>query len=603
MPNRTALYIRVSSARQARTGASIPDQVSRLSYLAEEAGETIVGIFIDQARSGKSAANRPEYQRLLNAARQGEFDKVRIESLDRGHRNEVERRRFEDELKKLRVKVVYANEPDVVAPNQLKLQRAILGAVSESESDLGSQRTYNRHLHRAKQGKWRGGLIPYGLRSNGRGWFEPDPDTYPILCWILERRAEGLSPHSITKSLNRGISIDGTKLFVPPTPGLLQYYRKPYKVEQDPITGDEIHIPKAIPDGRWRQQTIAHICKEAVDGVYAGVLNWGRTSNEFEEDDGGLPKEEVRFDTGVPLIDEALLSRVQVVELGITPDHTAPSAKNTYLLTRLVRCGHCGGAMHGYCASKYKNLKSTGETAHYAYRKYRCAGRANKAGACTMTILSAERLEKAVLEAAFSETVRIAPAQLTKALSAAVKRRRHELLSALDVLAGQRREHELRRDEALEALLRNSSLSDVLQKAVAQRAEASVSELEKLVSNERTLRAGLNALDSQARNVERILTHPDLDPKRWKVPSVNQALQRALRLMVRRIEVSQQGPGRYTAKIWLPDAESILFSESDKSESAWESNPPAQLVTALTSFEDQDSHRATSALAEDCRGR
>jgi hypothetical protein len=37
-----------------------------------------------------------------------------------------------------------------------------------------------------------------------------------------------------------------------------------------------------------------------------------------------------------------------------------------------------------------------------------------------------------------------------------------------------------------------------------------------------------------------------------------------------------------------------------KTESAWESNPPAKLVTPPTGFEDQDSHRATSALVADC---
>jgi len=32
-------------------------------------------------------------------------------------------------------------------------------------------------------------------------------------------------------------------------------------------------------------------------------------------------------------------------------------------------------------------------------------------------------------------------------------------------------------------------------------------------------------------------------------------------------------------------------------ESAWESNPPMKLVTPPSRFEDEDSHRATSALA------
>ncbi|PDW04920.1 hypothetical protein CJ255_00650 [Candidatus Viridilinea mediisalina] len=40
--------------------------------------------------------------------------------------------------------------------------------------------------------------------------------------------------------------------------------------------------------------------------------------------------------------------------------------------------------------------------------------------------------------------------------------------------------------------------------------------------------------------------------------------------------------------------------ESINRESAWESNPPTRLVTALFGFEDQGSHPATSALSGDC---
>jgi DNA invertase Pin-like site-specific DNA recombinase len=58
---RTALYIRVSSRDQVQRGISIPDQVARLRADAKAAGETIVAEFIDQARSGASAAKRPAY--------------------------------------------------------------------------------------------------------------------------------------------------------------------------------------------------------------------------------------------------------------------------------------------------------------------------------------------------------------------------------------------------------------------------------------------------------------------------------------------------------------------------------------------------------------
>nr|PZN21294.1 MAG: hypothetical protein DIU80_19220 [Chloroflexota bacterium] len=109
---RTALYLRCSSVDQLKHGFSIPDQLARLRGEARAAGETIVGEYIDQARSGTSAAKRREYQRLLADARQHKFDRVRVESVDRGHRNDTERRQFEQEMQALRVQVIYSGEPE-----------------------------------------------------------------------------------------------------------------------------------------------------------------------------------------------------------------------------------------------------------------------------------------------------------------------------------------------------------------------------------------------------------------------------------------------------------------------------------------------------------
>jgi hypothetical protein len=78
----------------------------------------------------------------------------------------------------------------IAAMRPSKLQRGIKGVLAEWESDETSQRTYKRQRYRAQQGKWRGGPPPYGAKPDGKGWFEPDLETYPYLLWILEWRAE-----------------------------------------------------------------------------------------------------------------------------------------------------------------------------------------------------------------------------------------------------------------------------------------------------------------------------------------------------------------------------------------------------------------------------
>src|SRR5439155_27157120 len=150
----------------------------------------------------------------LKLARERAIDRVRFESVDRGHRNDLERREFEQEMQTLGIEIVYSGEPEKQAPQYRKLQRGIKGVLAEWESDETSQRTYKRHRYRAEKGKWRGGRISYGVQPDGEGWFEPEPETYPVLLWILERRAESQGHHTSARLLNQGIDL-GHGSFVP----------------------------------------------------------------------------------------------------------------------------------------------------------------------------------------------------------------------------------------------------------------------------------------------------------------------------------------------------------------------------------------------------
>jgi hypothetical protein len=305
----------------------------------------------------------------------------------------------------------------------------------------------------------------------------------------------------------------------------------------------------------------------------------------------------VIVDTGRPLVDRELLQRVQATELAERTGPPEPRSHNEYLLAHLLHCGHCGRTMPGYTTSRYKGERC------YKYRKYRCNGRSSRPGSCTLTILGADKLEQTVLEVLFAETSRVAPRALIRAVNEAIERRRGELARALATLDEQAREVTKQRDEILDALIQDKTLTPLLRQAMMERAESVASKLTNLKTQQETLRAGLLTLDAQARNVGRTLQQADVDPKRWREPAVRVALQRALRLMVRRIEVTRQAPRQYTLEIWLPDAANLLFREFVGSESAWGSNPPAKLVTPPTRFEDEDDHRAASALARDCTGR
>ncbi len=527
---RTSLYLRCSSNDQVQHGFSIPDQLGRLRSEARAAEERVVAEYIDQARSGTSAAKRVDYQNLLAAARRHEFDRVRFESVDRGHRNDLERRQFEAEMAALGIDVVYSGEPEKQAPQFRKLQRGIKGVLAEWESDETSQRTYKRQRYRAQKGMWRGGHPPYGLRSDGKGWLEPDPEIYDYLLWILERRAESKGHHVIARLLNAGVDL-GKGMVVPPTPSLLAYQRKPYLERQDPETGDVMHLPRPLPATTWHKQTVEGICRQAVDGIYAGVLNWGRRYNRFLEDADGNVKTPVSVDTGRPLIPADLIERVQVVERAPGSGAQRMSDFNSFLLS--LRCGYCGEAMHGYTSTK---TKPSGLT--YKYRKYRCAGRVNNPGACRMPILSADALEQRVIQAIFSDIAQHDGERLQDEIATGIERHRVALLDALRLREEQLPILAQQREEALVAVI-SQSLPATLKKAIVERADRLVAEYQENEVQQQQIRAAIDSLTTKARSVLAVLTDPNLDPTRWQEPAVFAAFRRALALLVKKAVVSE----------------------------------------------------------------
>jgi len=86
MMKRTAIYARFSTELQHER--SIEDQVAVCRNYAERNEMEIVGVYDDRARSGASMYGRDGLLRLLDAARDGGFEVILIEALDRLSRDQ-----------------------------------------------------------------------------------------------------------------------------------------------------------------------------------------------------------------------------------------------------------------------------------------------------------------------------------------------------------------------------------------------------------------------------------------------------------------------------------------------------------------------------------
>jgi len=211
-----------------------------------------------------------------------------------------------------------------------------------------------------------------------------------------------------------------------------------------------------------------------------------------------------------------------------------------------------------------------------------------------MPILSADMVEREVVATLFHEARLGNPDALRRNVTAAMEQQRNLLLAALTTIEQRLTEQAELRRAALNALA-DTSLSPLVKQAMMGHAEEQIRAYEALEEQKRVVQAGLDVLTMQARSVQGIIDSPDLDPARMHEPAVMLALKRLIRLMVKRATLIRCNQREFMVELAiseiLPD-----IRDNGSGESAWESNPPAQLVTTPTGFEDQGSHRATSAL-------
>src|SRR4051794_20252706 len=159
-----AVYVRVSTQRQAQA-QTIEQQLERLrAHLRDQGVEPASeAAFRDDGYSG-ATLNRPGLDRLRDAARAGEVDRVLVTDPDRLARNYVQLMVLLGELERAGCEVAFLDRPMGRDP-QDRLLLQIRGAVAEYERTLIAER-----MRGGRQAKLRAGCLlpwtrpPYGYR-------------------------------------------------------------------------------------------------------------------------------------------------------------------------------------------------------------------------------------------------------------------------------------------------------------------------------------------------------------------------------------------------------------------------------------------------------
>lgn len=232
----TALYIRVSTEKQASEGFSLSAQDLQLRNYCAVFGWLVCDhrIYVDAGISGKST-NRDAFLRMMQDARNGEVKRVVACKLDRLARNTKDFLQVVDQLQKCGCDLVLIKESFDTSTPQGKFALTMFAAIAELEASTIAERVMTGKAQKARQGGYNGAYCPFGYIFND-GKFEVDIPRAQIVNRIFN-------------------------MFV---------------IEEESLTAiaDKLNVAniKTGRGGKWRANTIRYMLR---NGFYAGLAQWG----------------------------------------------------------------------------------------------------------------------------------------------------------------------------------------------------------------------------------------------------------------------------------------------------------------------------------------
>jgi len=307
--NKPAVIYARYSPGPTQTEQSIEGQLKVCYDFAAREGYNVIAEYIDRSLSGKTDA-RPQFQRMIADSAKRQFEVVLVYQLDRFSRNRYDSATNKARLKKNGVKVVSARE-NISDDASGILMEAMLEGMAEYYSAELSQKVRRGMDINAEKFLSTGSNVGLGFKVGSDKRFYIDEQTAPIVVKIFEMYAGGMTVAEICEHLNRqqiktafGVDFNKNSLRV-----MLQNKR------------------------------------------YIGMYVY-----KGKETPGGMPR----------IVSDELFYRVQDI---MNRNKKAPArarAKEEYLLTTKLYCGHCREMMVGVSGTS-----KSGEVYNY----YSCNGR------------------------------------------------------------------------------------------------------------------------------------------------------------------------------------------------------------------------------------
>jgi site-specific DNA recombinase len=331
---RVCLYSRISTDEDHQP-TSLTTQRERLERYCQAMEDwQVVCAFEDQA-SGVTL-DRPGLQQALERARERRFDLLLVYRVDRLSRKVRQLAALAEELDQLEIILKSATEPFDTGSAAGRMMLQMLGVFAEFEHATIVDRVTAGLERRVREGKWMSGRAPYGYRRDKETkLLVPDEVCAPVVKRIFQLYAEAkLGTTAIARKL-------------------------------------EAETAPAPRKQGWSPNALRLIL---ANPAYRGLIRWNDDLHQ------GLHE---------PLVDEQTFERAQAILARRHKDASLRRGNPTeFLLSGLVRCGHCDRA--------YVGSSAHGNGGRYTY--YACSTRYKYGPSkCNGERLPKEQLEDAVL--------------------------------------------------------------------------------------------------------------------------------------------------------------------------------------------------------------
>ena len=399
---RAVIYARFSTDLQ--NERSIDDQTRLCRDYCEKRGLTIAATYEDRARSGASMFGRDGLLAMMDRAREGAFEVVVVEALDRLSRDMEDLAGIHKRLAYagIELRAVHEGRADTVTVG-------LRGLVAQLYREDGAKKVKRGMAGVIRDGRHAGGRA-YGYRpiAGKAGEMEIVEAEAEVVRRIFADYAAGASPRDIAGALNR----------------------------------EKI----APPRGRmWNASTI-NGSRQRANGIlqnelYAGTIVWNRVRMVKDPDTGrrvsrANPADEWQSAAAghLKILDDQLLAAVRERRDGNRAARPEQSRRPRHLLSGLLKCGCCGSGM------SIRDRDKTGKT------RVRCSAFA-ESGACDHSrVYYLEAIERVAVEGLRDE---LRDPRLIAEFAKTYQAERIRL--ARDAVASRSR-MEQRRDEAARAL-------------------------------------------------------------------------------------------------------------------------------------------------------